>query len=128
MPHSELVKLARLAESQADYATAALHYSAAGAHAQAASSLERNADPLKAAEAWQMAGETGEANRCMAEHHVAQGDMLAAAKCMEASAEAEFWAFHRAERYSLAARYYKLAGDENRCEACQHAARLALRG
>ncbi len=128
MSQSELMELARLAEAQADFATAALHYSAAGAHAQAAGCLERNAEPLKAAEAWQMAGEPAEANRCMAEHHVAQGDMLAAAKCMEASAEEEFWAYHRAERYSLAARYYKLAGDETRSEACHHAARCALRG
>ncbi|MHB1462796.1 MAG: hypothetical protein ACYC1M_16015 [Armatimonadota bacterium] len=127
MPQTELMDRARQAEQRGDYATAALHYSAAGAHAQAASCFERNAEPLKAAEAWQMAGEPAEANRCMAEHHVAQGDMLAAAKCMEASAEAEFWAYHRAERYSLAARYYKLAGDDSRSEACQHAARLALR-
>lgn len=127
MKQSELLSLAAEAERSGDFATAALHYSAAGAHAQSAGCYERNAEPKKAAECWQMAGEPAEANRCMAEHHVSQGDMLAAAMCMEASAEAEFWAFHKAERFGLAARYYKLVGDENRSEVCLHAARRAMR-
>lgn len=127
MKQPEMLITAAEAERSGDYAAAAMHYSAAGAYASSAGCYERNAEPKKAADAWQLAGEPAEANRCMAEYHVAQGDMLAAAMCMEASADTEFWAFTRSERYNLAARYYKLAGDENRSEACLTAARRAMR-
>ncbi len=122
-----MLLLAAETKKQGDYASAAKHYAAAGDHAQAADCYEHNADTKSAAEAWNLAGEAAEANRCMAEYHVSQGDMLAAAKCMEASAEAAFWAFNKSERYNLAARYYKLAGDEGRSEVCLAEARRALR-